>query len=88
VLKDVDYLHRSVRGFAKNSLKIISVLCNRTFEQRSDIGRCYKFNFNRSLAVELAQTENDAFNSLLISLEKSKYEFLADELHDGNYTNF
>ena len=79
--QDCETLRRAMKGLGTDEAALISVLCKRNWQQRSQIEKTYKQMFGKDLEKEISSETSGDFRRVLKRLLKTPVELDAYELH-------
>lgn len=79
--EDAGTLRKAMKGFGTDEDAIVDVLTARSNWQRQEIEAVYKREFGRDLIEDLKDELGGKFESLMVALVRSPYEFLCRELN-------
>lgn len=79
--EDAATLRQAMKGFGTDEEPIIDVLTSRSNRQRQEIEAVYKREYGRDLIEDLKDELGGKFESLMVALVRSPYEFLCRELN-------
>eukprot|EP00121_Abeoforma_whisleri_P016324 Awhi_evm1s14984 len=88
--QDAQILRKAMKGLGTDEKSIINVVCNRTLEQRLEIGRRFKAIFGRDLVKDLKSETSGCFKDILNYMHMPAAEYDATTIYkaiDGIGTN-
>ncbi|XP_068203994.1 annexin B11-like isoform X2 [Palaemon carinicauda] len=78
---DAGILRRAIIGSSVDSAAIISLLTNRSSDQRQEILHHYKHTFGHELRQDLKNVTSGDFQTVIMALMTPMNEYLAQEIH-------
>lgn len=86
--EDATALRKAIWGIDADGGALINILCRRSFEQRQQILKAYKVDFDQDLIGEIKRKTNGDFMKLLIALLTPFTDYYVQELYDATAGTF
>lgn len=80
---DAQDLRKAMKGLGTDEATLIKILCKRSHEQRQEIAKAFRNEFNRDLEKDIKSEISGDFEKLVLSMFLPIAEFHAKELRDA-----
>lgn len=80
---DADALHKAMKGLGTNEAALITVLCHRTSQQRTQIYQAYKSGYGKDLESKLKSELSGNLEKVLVALSLPIADFMAREMYEA-----